>query len=122
MNAQVESQNTVLDWFKWILVMLLLAAAIGGNYYYGSESLLIRTLGVVALSLVAVGIALTTAKGRYVNRLRKEAWVEVRKVVWPTRQETTQTTLIVIGVVLLVALILWGIDSLLGLIVSQVIG
>ncbi|WP_189613807.1 preprotein translocase subunit SecE [Saccharospirillum salsuginis] len=122
MNAQVESQNTVLDWFKWILVMLLLAAAIGGNYYYGSESLLIRTLGVVALSLVAVGIALTTAKGRYVNRLRKEAWVEVRKVVWPTRQETTQTTLIVIGVVLLVALILWGIDSLLGLVVSRVIG
>ncbi|GGX76094.1 protein translocase subunit SecE [Saccharospirillum salsuginis] len=102
--------------------MLLLAAAIGGNYYYGSESLLIRTLGVVALSLVAVGIALTTAKGRYVNRLRKEAWVEVRKVVWPTRQETTQTTLIVIGVVLLVALILWGIDSLLGLVVSRVIG
>ena len=122
MNAQVESQNTVLDWFKWILVMLLLVAAIGGNYYYGSESLLIRTLGVVALSLVAVGIALTTAKGRYVNRLRKEAWVEVRKVVWPTRQETTQTTLIVIGVVLLVALILWGIDSLLGLVVSRVIG
>lgn len=122
MNAQVESQNTVLDWFKWILVMLLLAAAIGGNYYYGNESLLIRTLGVVALALVAVGIALTTAKGRYVNRLRKEAWVEVRKVVWPTRQETTQTTLIVIGVVLLVALILWGIDSLLGLLVSRVIG
>ena len=54
--------------------------------------------------------------------LAKAARVEIRKVVWPTRQETTQTTLIVLGVVLLMALILWGLDSLLGWIVSSVIG
>lgn len=122
MNAQVESQNTALDVLKWILVAALVVAIIGGNFYFGDESLLLRVIGVVAGALVAVGIALTTARGRTVNRLRKEAWTEVRKVVWPTRQETLQTTLVVIGVVLLVALILWGIDSLLGWAVSKVIG
>lgn len=122
MNAQVESNNTALDWIKWIVVALLMAAVIGGNFYFGDQSVLVRALAVVFVSLVAIGIALTTARGKYINRLRKEAWVEVRKVVWPTRQETTQTSLVVIGVVLVVALILWAIDSLLGMIVSRIIG
>lgn len=122
MNAQVESNNTALDWIKWIVVAALMIAVIGGNFYFGDQSMLVRALAVVFVSLVAVGIALTTARGKYINRLRKEAWVEVRKVVWPTRQETTQTSLVVIGVVLVVALILWGVDSLLGLIVSRIIG
>jgi preprotein translocase subunit SecE len=122
MNAQVESNNTALDWIKWIVVALLMAAVIGGNFYFGDQSMLVRALAVVFVSLIAIGIALTTARGKYINRLRKEAWVEVRKVVWPTRQETTQTSLVVIGVVLIVALILWAIDSLLGMIVSRIIG
>ncbi|WP_028671308.1 preprotein translocase subunit SecE [Saccharospirillum impatiens] len=122
MNAQVESNNTALDWIKWIVVAALMIVVIGGNFYFGDQSMLVRALAVVFVSLVAVGIALTTARGKYINRLRKEAWVEVRKVVWPTRQETTQTSLVVIGVVLVVALILWGVDSLLGLVVSRIIG
>ncbi len=122
MNAQVESNNTALDWIKWIVVAALIVAVIGGNFYFGDQSMLVRALAVVFVSLVAIGIALTTARGKYINRLRKEAWVEVRKVVWPTRQETTQTSLVVIGVVLIVALILWGVDSLLGMVVSRIIG
>lgn len=122
MNAQVESNNTALDWIKWIVVAALMIAVIGGNFYFGDQSMLVRALAVVFVSLIAVGIALTTARGKYINRLRKEAWVEVRKVVWPTRQETTQTSLVVIGVVLVVALILWGVDSLLGMVVSRIIG
>ena len=47
---------------------------------------------------------------------------EIRKVVWPTRQETTQTTLIVVAVVLVMALLLWGLDSLLGWLVSMIVG
>lgn len=122
MNAQVESNNTALDWIKWIVVAALMIAVIGGNFYFGDQSMLVRALAVVFVSLIAIGIALTTARGKYINRLRKEAWVEVRMVVWPTRQETTQTSLVVIGVVLVVALILWGVDSLLGMIVSRIIG
>jgi preprotein translocase subunit SecE len=54
--------------------------------------------------------------------LAKEARIEIRKVVWPTRQETTQTTLIVVVMVILVGLILWAMDSTLSWSVSGIIG
>ncbi len=66
--------------------------------------------------------ALQTAKGKSFLVLAKEARTEIRKVVWPTRQETTQTTLIVVAVVLVMALLLWGLDSLLGWAVSLIVG
>ncbi|AJQ97604.1 preprotein translocase subunit SecE [Gynuella sunshinyii YC6258] len=101
---------------------LLLIAAIGGNYYFSEYSLLYRVLAVLALVLVAGFLGLQTNKGRDFNRLRKEAWVEVRKVVWPTRQETMQTTMIVVAVVVVVALLLWVIDTLLGFLIKTLIG
>ena len=122
MNAQVSSSNTVFDYFKWFIVIVLVVLAIGGNYYFSAESLIFRVLGVLVALGLAVALALTTEKGKAVNRLRKEAWVEVRKVVWPTRQETVQTTLVVIGFVLVVALILWLVDTLLSLGIKFVIG
>lgn len=122
MSSQSSSSNSSLDWFKWLIVALILGAGIFGNYYYAEQSLLYRVLALLGLAVVALLVALTTGKGREYNQLRKEAWIEVRKVVWPTRQETTQTTLIVVAVVILVALILWAIDSLLGVGVSMVIG
>ena len=122
MNAQAKSSNTAFDYVKWFVVIALIAAAIGGNYYFAAESLIFRVIGVLVVLLLALAVAITTEKGKAVNRLRKEAWVEVRKVVWPTRQETVQTTLVVIGFVLVVALILWAVDSLLGWLVSLVIG
>ncbi|MFO6237257.1 preprotein translocase subunit SecE, partial [Pseudomonas aeruginosa] len=58
----------------------------------------------------------------FVQRPLHAARVEIRKVVWPSRQETTQTTLIVVAVVLVMALLLWGLDSLLGWLVSMIVG
>ena len=63
-----------------------------------------------------------TVKGRAFFVLAERGAYEIRKVVWPTRQETTQTTLIVVAVVLVMALLLWGLDSLLGLLVSLIVG
>ena len=71
---------------------------------------------------VVLGVALQTEKGAWAWNLAKEARVEIRKVVWPTTQETTQTTLIVVGVVIVVALILWGLDSSLSWGVRGIIG
>lgn len=122
MNAQVKTTSSFLDIAKWVVAVVLVVAAIGGNYYFSAESLIYRVIGVLVLLGLAIAVGLTTAKGKTVNRLRKEAWVEVRKVVWPTRQETVQTTLIVIAFVLVVALILWAVDSLLSLAVSSVLG
>lgn len=122
MNSQANSTNSALDYLKWFVAIALIVAAIGGNYYFSSEALLLRVIGVIVLLGSAVLVGLTTVRGQAINKLRKEAWAEVRKVIWPTRQETVQTTLIVIAFVLVVALILWGIDTLLSYIVSLVLG
>ena len=79
-------------------------------------------LVIVALAVVALGIASQTERGGAVVSLLKEARTEIRRVVWPTRQETTQTTFIVILLVIVFAIILWGLDSLLSWLVSTVIG
>jgi preprotein translocase subunit SecE len=117
-----ESGQSALDWLKWLVVVALLAAAIVGNWYYQDQSLLNRVLAIVAMSGVAIAIALQTERGRVIWALLKESRVEIRRVVWPTRQETTQTTFIVVMLVLVFSLILWGLDSLLSLLVSAVIG
>jgi preprotein translocase subunit SecE len=122
MKVNTEQKSTQFDGAKWGLVVLLIAAAVAGNQYYAVQPLLYRVLGIVALAAMAGLVALQTGPGIAFWNLAKAARVEIRKVVWPTRQETTQTTLIVVAVVLLMALILWGLDALLGWIVSSVIG
>jgi len=109
------------DGLKWIVVAILVAVAVVGNSYFSDQSLLYRVLGIVALAAVAALVALQTAKGAAFWALIKGSRTEIRKVVWPTRQETVQTTLIVVAVVVVVALFLWGLDSLLGWLVSLVI-
>jgi preprotein translocase subunit SecE len=122
MNAKAESKDSRLDVVKWLAVTLLVAVAVVGNQYFAAEPILYRVLGIVVLAAVAFFVALQTAKGGAFFALVKEARAEIRKVVWPTRQETTQTTLIVVAVVLVMALLLWGLDSLLGWLVSLIVG
>ncbi|MCL6270020.1 preprotein translocase subunit SecE [Sansalvadorimonas sp. 2012CJ34-2] len=119
-KTDVESVSR-LDGLKWAVVVALIIAGAVGNSYFGSESILYRAIGLVAVATVAVGVALQTAKGQVFWGLLRDAKAEVRKVVWPTRQETVQTTVIVVLVVLLMSLVLWGLDSLLGWIVSSLI-
>ncbi|WOJ96743.1 preprotein translocase subunit SecE [Congregibacter brevis] len=110
------------DGMKWLVVAALVAVAVVGNSYFANESLLYRVLGIVALAAAAGFVALQTAKGASFWSLVKGSRTEIRKVVWPTRQETVQTTMIVVAFVLVVALILWGLDSFLGWLVSLAIG
>ena len=117
-----EAASSRLDPVKWGVVVVLVAAGVVGNSYYGEESLLYRVLALLALAAVAGWVASTTERGNAFWQLVKGSRTEIRKVVWPTRQETTQTTLIVVVFVFIMALILWGIDSLLGWLVGMVIG
>ncbi len=117
-----EAAASRFDSIKWVIVVALVAAAVIGNSYFSDQSLLYRVLGIVAVSAIAGMVALQTAKGVAFWDLVKGSRTEIRKVVWPTRQETVQTTLIVLAFVVLVALMLWGLDSLLGWLVSMVIG
>jgi len=123
MNASIEEQpSSSLDGLKWSVVVLLLAAAIGGNYYYGQESALLRAIGVVVAVGIAGLVAMQTLKGRTTVAFAKESRTEIRKVVWPTRQEAVQTTGIVLVVTLLMSLLLWGLDSALFWVVGLITG
>jgi preprotein translocase subunit SecE len=102
------------DNIKLIVAVVLLMAAITLFYTYAEYSTLLRVLGLLAAAGVSVFIASKTAVGSTVLSYVGDTNVEVRKVVWPSRQETLQTTLVVIIMVMLVALMLWGVDSLLG--------
>jgi preprotein translocase subunit SecE len=122
MSTSAESRQPALDWFKWIVVAALVAGGIFGNWYYQHEPLIYRILALVAIAGFAMLVAAQTARGRSLVSLMKDARVEMRRVVWPTRQETTQTTFIVVLLVLAFAFILWLLDTLLGWLVSSVIG
>ena len=121
MSSNAEAQASRGDVFKWAIVVLLVAVGVIGNNYYSAESLLYRLIAILVLAGVAGFIALQTVKGKSFFTLAKEAKAEIRRVVWPTRQETTQTTLIVLAVVVFMSLVLWGVDSFLGWVVSSVI-
>jgi preprotein translocase subunit SecE len=110
MNSTVETTSGKLDTFKLGLSLLIIIAALIGFYFYADETLLYRVLGLLTAVGISVGIAYQTEKGREIWGYFHDAQIEVRKVVWPTRQETIQTTLLVIGMVIIVAIILWGLD------------
>lgn len=122
MTANTEEKVYRLDAIKWLLVVAVVAAGVVGNSHFSAESILYRALGLLVLAGIAVFIALQTAKGVAVADVVRGALVELRKVVWPTRQETNQTTLIVLAVVFVMAIILWLLDTLFGFIASSIIG
>ena len=122
MKSSAETQGRSLDTVKWFLIVALLVGGVAGFYYFGDEPLLYRVGGLLAMAGVAVAVALTTVQGRNVWEFGQASKQEVRKVVWPTRQETLQTTLIVVVVVILVAIFLWLMDILLLWIVQLLTG
>ncbi|XKG99940.1 preprotein translocase subunit SecE [Marinobacter nauticus] len=122
MESKAVQSTSRFDLLKWLVVFVLVAAGVVGNLYFGAESLLYRVVALVALGIVAALVALQTSRGQRFAVLLKEARVEIRKVVWPTRPELIQTTAIVVVFVLVVALILWGMDSLVSWLVAGFIG
>ena len=122
MTANTEEKVYRLDALKWLLLVAVVTAGVVGNSHFSAESVLYRALGLLVLAAIAVFIALQTAKGAAIADVVRGALVELRKVVWPTRQETNQTTLIVIAVVIVTSIILWLLDTLFGFIASSIIG
>ena len=122
MSEKIESNDGKFDLVKWAVVTVIVVAAIYANSYFSTESLLVRTLGLIVAAGVAGWIAAQTVRGRAFVNLCLDARVEIRKVVWPTRQETTQTTIVVLIVIFIVAFILWLLDWGLNGVVSSMIG
>ncbi len=113
MAAQAESNASVTDTVKLVFAISLLITGIAGFYYFASYALVYRVVGILAVFGLAAGLVFTTAIGRTVWGFITESKMEVRKVIWPTRQETIQATMLVVAVVFGVGLILWLMDMVL---------
>ena len=98
------------DRIKLVLAMLALVAGIGGYYYFGDQLLLVRVVVLLGAAIVTVVIAMQTEFGRAAWVFAKESRQELRKVVWPSRKETVQVTLVVVAMVVVAALFLWIVD------------
>ena len=116
MNSKVEEQprTSAGDTVKLALAILLVIAGIVAYYQFDQINSAVRAVGMIAVIGASIGIAMFTAQGRLAREFFTEAQFELRKVVWPTRQETLQTTLAVMFVVVIISVILWMIDMFLG--------
>ncbi len=122
MSDKAVTAGSSLDAVKWVVVAVLVVAGVYGNSYFANESLLLRVVGLLVLAGVAGFLAAQTVKGKAFIKLGVEARTEIRKVVWPTRQETMHTTMIVAIVVVIMSFVLWGLDSTISWIISLLIG
>ena len=113
MNAQAEQVTSVADVVKLVLSPLLIVLGVVAFYHFSDLLLIYRILGLVVVVAVSVGIMFTTDKGQAVWQFVLESKQEVRRVVWPTRDETVRTTLLVFAMVFIVGLILWLLDMFL---------
>ncbi|MDD3609050.1 MAG: preprotein translocase subunit SecE [Halothiobacillaceae bacterium] len=113
MLVKAETQSSKLDTFKLASALIVLLAGIVGFYALGAQPLFVRIAVVLAAVAVGLGLVYTTAVGKGLWAFARDSRSEVRKMVWPTRQETVQTTLVVLLVVVLIGLFLWLVDSLL---------
>jgi len=121
MTGKAEATASGMDVFKLAVSVAILIAGVIAFYMFAAYPLLYRVLGIVAAVIVAAIVALTTSRGRNLASFMQDARTEVRKMVWPTRAETLQTTLVVFVVVLILAVFLWVIDRILTALIQFVI-
>ncbi|MBB5020477.1 preprotein translocase subunit SecE [Chitinivorax tropicus] len=101
----------VQDRIKIAAAFAFLVLGIVGYYLLGSASGALGVLSVVAGVLLAGAVALMSSPGKGFVEFAKEAVAEVKKVVWPTRKETIQLTMLVFGFVVALAIFMWIVDG-----------
>ena len=116
-NSENQENSNVLDKIKWLLVFGLVALIVWGNFYFAEvnpfyqPNTIVRLIGVGVLTILAILLVMTTQQGKAFVLFAKESRTELRKVVWPTRKETIQTTLLISVITIIVGLCLWGLDT-----------
>lgn len=121
MNGNSERENKA-DLIKLAGAFLLLILGVGANLYFAKINPALRFSAWLVLSIVVLGIVYCTAYGRAFWVFLQQSWIELQRVVWPTREETVKVTMAVVAIVALVSLVLWGIDSILLLIMGLLTG
>ncbi len=113
MSTQTETgQSGALDIIKLLIAAFVLVGGLYGYYFYENDlALPLRVLMVLAGAGIGIGIAMTSTQGQRLWHFIQGSRVEIRKVVWPTRQETTQTAIAVFVFTLIMMLFFWALDS-----------
>ena len=99
------------DKIKFAAALLLLVADLAGYYLLSEQALILRVLAVLAGVAVSAAVAWQTEPGQHFFGFGKEAVAEAKKVVWPSRKETLQTTGLVFAFVVIMAFFLWVVDK-----------
>ncbi|HSD59941.1 MAG TPA: preprotein translocase subunit SecE [Burkholderiales bacterium] len=113
MNAKAETQDGRFDSVKLGFAILLMCAGIYSFYYFAEVMVVVRVLGLLLVAGISLAVAYQTGVGRQMAGFVSGAQNEVRRMVWPTRTETLQTTMAVIFIVLVVGVFLWLLDMVL---------
>jgi preprotein translocase subunit SecE len=113
MNAQTEiAESGVLDTIKLLLAAAVLVGGLYAYYYYEADiAQAVRVLMVLGGTVAGIGIAMTSVQGNRLWHFIQGSRVEIRKVVWPTKQETTQTAIAVFVFTMVMMLFFWVLDS-----------
>lgn len=122
MSVKNETMSSKRDGVLWAAIAAIFIAALVANYYFANIALPIRIIAWIVIFGGLLGLAAITSQGCVAIRFMGEAKIELRKVFWPTKQETVQTTLIVMAMVVVTALILWGVDAFMMWIISWLTG
>ena len=111
----------MMDKLKLGVAVMLIAAGVWGYYLLADQALVLRVLAVVAGVLAGAAVAWFSTQGRQFGLFAAESVAEVKKVVWPTRKETMQTTAAVFAFVVVMAVFLWVSDKTLEWVLYELI-
>ena len=110
MDTKVETEPTMVDTAKLVAAVAIALVGFVAYYYFGDASVALRSLGVLVAVGIAVFVGLQSAQGQSLWRFIHAARVELRRVVWPTREETIQTTIAVLVFALIMGVFFWLLD------------
>lgn len=125
--AELVKTGSPFDVVLWIIGLVLLIAAMMVNqylpqYWQPASNIWIRIGVIVACIVVALGLLYATHQGKSFVGLLKDARIELRRVTWPSKQETVTTSWQVLAVVVITSIVLWCFDYILGLLIKLIIG
>ncbi len=121
MVVSMENRNSRTDMMLWGIASVLLVVGVVGQYYFASQSLLLRVVGLLVAVGMSLALVMRTAVAKEFIEYARESLVELRKVVWPTRQETVQSTIAVVVMVFIMGVVLWSVDAVLVRVMAWVI-
>jgi len=122
MTEQVQESATALDAAKLAAGVVIVAAGVAGFYLLDSQPIWLRWIIVLAALVLGALVGLQSYQGKTLWAFVQSARIELRKVVWPNRQETMQVTIVVFVMVVALGLFFWGLDTVLGLLTRWLTG